>query len=62
MTAMTGNINKVNEILDKWIKDKGYNCHYLNKSYSNSNYHRKDKESISEEVLITNYLIDWGNE
>lgn len=54
--------NKVNEILDKWIKEKGYNCHYLNKSYSNSNYHRKDKESISEEVLITNYLVDWGNE
>ena len=47
--------NKRNDILYNWIESKGYYCNSLNKSYSNSNYHRKDKNSISEEVLITNY-------
>ena len=54
--------NKTNEILYNWMENNEYYCHYLNKSYSNSNYHRKEKESVSEEVLITNYPIDWGNE
>ena len=54
--------NKMNTILNNWIKNNGYYCHQLNKSYSNSNYHRKDKESVSEEVLITNYPVDWRNE
>lgn len=49
--------NKKNSILDEWIKEKGYYCNYLNKSYSNSNYHRKNKDSVSEEVLITNYEV-----
>ena len=47
--------NKRNDILYNWIESKGYYCNSLNKSYSNSNYHRKNKNSISEEVLITNY-------
>ena len=46
----------------QWIESKGYYCNYLNKSYSNSNYQRKDKVSISEEVLITNYPVNWRNE
>lgn len=47
--------NKENSILKEWIKQRNYNCHHLDKSYSNSNYQRKNKKSISEEVLITNY-------
>ena len=47
--------NKRNDILYNWIESKGYYCNSLNKSYSNSNYHRKNKNSTSEEVLITNY-------
>ena len=47
--------NKRNDILYNWIESKGYFCNRLDKSYSNSNYHRKNKNSISEEVLITNY-------
>ena len=54
--------NKRNDILYNWIESKGYYCTRLNKSYSNSNYHRKNKNSISEEVLITNYPVDWRNE
>ena len=52
--------NKKNNILYKWVKEKEYYCNYLNKSYSNSNYHRKNKDSISKEVLITNYAADMG--
>ena len=51
--------NKRNNILYDWFESKGYYCNYLNKSYSNSNYHRKNRNSISEEVLITNYPVDW---
>ena len=54
--------NKRNDILYNWIESKGYYCYRLNKSYSNSNYHRKNKNSISEEVLITNYPIDLRSE
>ena len=55
-------INNRNEILCNWIENRGYHCHYLNKSYSNSNYHRKNKNSISEEVLITNYPVNGRNQ
>jgi len=54
--------NRKNDILYNWIQNRGYYCNYLNKSYSNSNYHRKNKDSISEEVLITNYSVDGGIE
>ena len=48
------NKGKRNEILIKWCKK--YNVHYLNNSYSNCNYHAKDKSKNSTvEVLITNY-------
>ena len=47
--------NKRNDILYNWIERNEYCCNRLDKSYSNSNYHRKNKNSISEEVLITNY-------
>ena len=46
---------KINKILLSWVKKNNYNIHYLNYSYSNSNYQRKNKESLSLEVLITNY-------
>ena len=48
------NKGKRNEILIEWCKK--YNVHYLNNSYSNCNYHAKDKNKNSTvEVLITNY-------
>lgn len=48
---------KENHILIEWL-DKHSNTYRaipLNYSYSNSNYQTKDRKSISEEVLITNY-------
>lgn len=48
---------KENLILIEWLNRNKDKCtvHHLNYSYSNSNYHTKDKITISDEVLITNY-------
>ncbi|AFI05410.1 DNA adenine methylase [Helicobacter cetorum] len=45
--------NQENFLLKEWAKK--YHCHYLKKSYANSNYQRKNKQAPSIEVLITNY-------
>lgn len=45
---------KTNNILKQWLGEKGYNCHHLDFSYNNSNYHKKNI-SKTDEVLITNY-------
>lgn len=49
---------KSNDILIKWIEKNGYKVNYLNKDYSNCNYHtlNRDKNS-SVEVLVTNYNL-----
>jgi len=44
---------KSNDILKEWAKK--YNVNYLNSTYSNCSYHKKDKLSKDVEVLITNY-------
>lgn len=47
---------KKNHILQQWLEDNPhYICHHLNYKYSNSNYQVKDRISVSDEVLITNY-------
>ena len=48
---------KENSILIEWLEKnaKKYKAIQLNFSYSNSNYQTKDKSSVTEEVLITNY-------
>ena len=47
---------QVHEKLIRWCLGNGFNIHFLSRSYNNANYHLKDKETISKEVLITNYL------
>ena len=45
-----------NDILINWLNErKKMNVYHLNYSYSNCNYHTKNKNSICDEVLITNY-------
>lgn len=44
-----------NTILEEWANRNNYNIIHLEKSYANSYYHRKNKESKTDEVLITNY-------
>jgi DNA adenine methylase len=51
------NKGKVNEILNEWVEKNGYNIVHLNKSYSNSYYSRKKKETATDEVLIMNYTL-----
>ena len=46
---------KENTILLDWLSKTKYTIHRLNYGYANSNYQTKDKQSKSEEVLITNY-------
>lgn len=48
---------KTNQILLSWIEENGYHINYLNKDYSNCNYHTLDKsKDASVEVLVTNYV------
>lgn len=45
---------KTNDLLIDWSSK--YNVAHLSNTYSNCNYHTKDRESVTDEVLITNYL------
>lgn len=47
------NKGKSNDILIEWSKK--YTVHHLNNTYANCNYHTKDKNSKTDEVLIVNY-------
>lgn len=48
--------DKSNDILKKWVQEKGYNIYHLNYTYGNCNYHKLDKTvGLTDEVLITNY-------
>ncbi|MBP5457652.1 MAG: Dam family site-specific DNA-(adenine-N6)-methyltransferase [Paludibacteraceae bacterium] len=55
------NKGEENTILKEWAETNGFNIIHLDKSYANSYYHRKDRESKTDEVLITNYSIDGVN-
>ena len=48
-----------NQILIDWLENNAdkYKAVHLKYSYSNSNYHKTDKISESDEVLILNYKI-----
>lgn len=48
---------KTNEILKVWLNEHvgDYVCHHLDYNYSNSNYHTIDRNTGSDEVLVTNY-------
>lgn len=46
--------DKTNLILQDWLNNRKYNCHHLDFSYRNSNYHKKHIAK-TDEVLITNY-------
>lgn len=46
---------KTNEILNEWVHKNNYKVIHLDFNYSNSNYHKKDRKSGSDEVLIVNY-------
>lgn len=52
--ALSNNIT-TNATLAMWADDRGYITHYINMTYNNCMYQKKDKVSKDKEVLITNY-------
>lgn len=46
---------KTNIILKKWIDENKFNIIDLDYTYSNSNYHKKQREYVTKEILVTNY-------
>lgn len=46
---------KTNEILEGWISRNGYHVEKLKMNYTNCSYHKKDKETGSQEVYVFNY-------
>jgi adenine-specific DNA-methyltransferase len=46
---------KTNTILLEWLNMRNYRTIHLDYSYSNSNYHTKDRTDSAKEVLIVNY-------
>ncbi len=42
-----------NDLLIEW--SKGYQVHYIDRTYSNCSYQFKEREAVTVEVLITNY-------
>jgi DNA adenine methylase len=48
---------KSNNILQTWIEKNDFHINYIQKDYSNCNYHSIDKsKNASVEVLVTNYI------
>ena len=48
---------RVNSLLKKWLDNNpGYLINSIDINYSNSNYHTKNKDKKTTEVLITNYI------
>lgn len=47
--------NEEHTILKKWIKENNYCVNYLDFDYKNSNYQKKDRNTKTVEVLVTNY-------
>lgn len=52
--ALSNNLS-TNPLLEEFANKNALKIHYLNNSYSNCNYHKKDKTNKDCEVLITNY-------
>ena len=55
LSNVLSNKGKTNTILASWLEQRNYRIIHLNYSYSNSNYHTKDKTDSTDEVLIINY-------
>jgi len=47
--------DKSNDLLINWIEKNKYKVINIDSDYSNSNYKKKDKNKIAEEVLVINY-------
>ena len=46
---------RTNDLLAHWAKRNNFKIHTINHDYRNSNYQTKAKNSVTKEVLVTNY-------
>lgn len=46
---------KKNDILIAWTEARGYNLHNIDFNYNNANYHGKNTNKPTNEILVTNY-------
>ena len=46
---------KCNYLLKDWVESESFNVHYIDKDYTNSNYHTANTDSKTIEVVVTNY-------
>ena len=44
-----------NEALIRWARENKYHTHKIRFDYNNCNYHTKNRDNVTKEVLITNY-------
>ncbi|MDE7417918.1 MAG: DNA adenine methylase [Lachnospiraceae bacterium] len=44
-----------NDILLRWRKSRKYHMHKINFNYDNCNYHTRNSNNLTQEILITNY-------
>lgn len=49
-----------NDLLIEWSEK--YHITYIDKSYANCNYHFKDRDAVTVEVLVTNYVPEGTGE
>ena len=46
-----------NQLLLDWVESEKLKTHLLDFSYKNSSYQAKNKDTVTKEVLITNYYL-----
>lgn len=49
---------KTNTILKEWIEKNNFKVYYLDKDYKTANYQIKDRDTITKEILVVNYIVD----
>ena len=55
LSNVTEHKGQSNELLLKFIKDNQFKCIQMDYNYKNANYQSKAKNSVTKEVLVTNY-------
>lgn len=54
LSNLTIHDGKENTILTDWIKKNGYNIHGIESNYSNCMYNKKNRDNVTNEIVVTN--------
>ena len=55
LSNVTEHKGKKNDVLIHWARENKYHTHKIRFNYNNCNYHTKNSDNVTKEVLITNY-------